>query len=113
MMSTSVQEGSTQRRGGDSGSVIGLDFDARFEALTGHGLRHAAEERCSAELSYVSLAGRRSRRLVDPYLLWLDPTAAGLYVTGYDHDRREVRTFHMDRIRGSDWHTQELGRVYP
>ncbi|MFN8549455.1 MAG: WYL domain-containing protein [Candidatus Eisenbacteria bacterium] len=62
-------------------------------------LRRAAEERCSVELSYASLAGRRSRRLVDPYLLWLDPTGAGLYLTGFDHDRSEVRTFLVGRIR--------------
>jgi proteasome accessory factor B len=62
-------------------------------------LRRAAEERRSVELSYASLDGRRSRRVVDPYLLWLDPMASGLYVTGYDHDRSEIRTFHVDRIR--------------
>jgi predicted DNA-binding transcriptional regulator YafY len=62
-------------------------------------LRQAAEERTSVELSYVSLAGRRSRRLVDPYLLWLEPAGAGFYLTGFDHDRREVRTFLLGRIR--------------
>ena len=60
-------------------------------------LRRGAEEHRTVELTYASLAGRRSRRFVDPYVLWVDPTAAALYVTGFDHDRREVRTFLVDR----------------
>lgn len=41
--------------------------------------------------------GRSSQREVDPYHLWY--TAGGLYLIAYDHRRREVRTFAVERIR--------------
>jgi proteasome accessory factor B len=62
-------------------------------------LRRAAEERRTVALVYTSLAGRRSRRSVDPYLLWFDPAAAALYFAGFAHDRGEVRNFLVDRVR--------------
>jgi predicted DNA-binding transcriptional regulator YafY len=93
-------------------STAGRRYEGRGPVVDA--LRRAAEERRSVGLSYTSLAERRSRRLVDPYLLWFDAAAAALYLTGFDHDRGEVRTFLVDRIRdlvctdrpfevGADW----------
>jgi proteasome accessory factor B len=62
-------------------------------------LRRAAEERRTVEVVYEPLDGGRGRRLLDPYLIWFDPVGSALYVAGWAHDRREVRTFLVDRIR--------------
>jgi predicted DNA-binding transcriptional regulator YafY len=46
---------------------------------------------------FTASRGRSSRREVDPYHLWY--VAGGLYLVAYDHRRREVLTFAVERIR--------------
>ncbi len=64
-----------------------------LEALT-----NAARERRTIKVRYFSFAQERetSRRL-DPYHLWYH--AGGLYVVGYCHTRKDVRTFAVERMR--------------
>jgi proteasome accessory factor B len=73
----------------------GRSYGDRADAL-----RRAAEERRTVEVLYESLSGaRRRRRLIDPYLMWFDAPSGALYFAGWAHDRREVRTFLVDRAR--------------
>lgn len=65
-------------------------------------IRRAAEDHRTVRLTYGSLGGRRSRRLVDPYVLWFDPARAALYFAGWAHDRQAVRTFLLDRVATAD-----------
>jgi proteasome accessory factor B len=61
-------------------------------------LRRAAQARSSVEIVYRALGDGQRRRRVDPYLLWLDPRSESLYLAAWAHDRRELRTFLVDRI---------------
>lgn len=61
-------------------------------------LARAIAARQTVQMRYFSAArGATSRREVDPYRLWY--VAGGLYLVAYDHRRREVRTFAIERIR--------------
>lgn len=52
----------------------------------------------SVELSYYSISRDRvSKRIIDPYKIWF--IEGGIYLIGYCHNRKEVRTFLVDRIR--------------
>jgi len=61
-------------------------------------LARAITRNRTVEMRYYT-AGRDStnRRKVDPYRLWY--AAGSLYLIGYCHVRRDVRTFAVDRIR--------------
>lgn len=64
-----------------------------LEALT-----NAARERRTVKVRYFSFAQEReSTRRLDPYRLWYH--GGGLYVVGYCHTRKDVRTFAVERIR--------------
>lgn len=61
-------------------------------------LSRAIAEHRTLRMRYFSAARRRTTwRDVDPYHLWY--AAGGLYLIAYDHWRREVRTFAVERIR--------------
>ncbi|MDP9416405.1 MAG: YafY family transcriptional regulator [Actinomycetota bacterium] len=62
-------------------------------------LAAAARERRTVQLRYTSFAGRESDRDVDPYGLVFH--SGRWYVSGHDHDRGEVRTFRLDRVRSA------------
>lgn len=81
-------------------SLAVMPAGRRYGAQAGvvEALRRAAEQRRSVEIDYTPLGGRPARRVIDPYLLWLDPRTEALYVAGWTHDRRAVRTFLVDRI---------------
>ncbi len=64
-----------------------------LEALTS-----AARARRTIRVRYFSFARERENtRRIDPYRLWYH--AGGLYVVGYCHTRKDVRTFAVERIR--------------
>jgi len=46
---------------------------------------------------YSASRNTTTRREVDPYRLWY--AGGGLYLIAYDHRRREVRLFAVDRVR--------------
>jgi predicted DNA-binding transcriptional regulator YafY len=61
-------------------------------------LMQAIAERRTVQMRYFSASQRRaSRREVDPYHVWY--ADGGLYLAAYDHRRREVRTFAVERVR--------------
>lgn len=58
----------------------------------------AIADRRTVQLRYLSAStGKTGRREIDPYHLWY--AAGGLYLIGYCHRRRDVRTFAVERIR--------------
>ena len=61
-------------------------------------LQAALRERCSVEAAYHSF-GRNvlTRRRLDPLHLWYQQ--GGVYLAAYCHQRREVRTFAVERFR--------------
>lgn len=61
-------------------------------------IRIALEQIRRVRMRYVPLRTTRAvTRQVDPYALWYQ--SGGLYLIGYDHLRKEERTFAVDRIR--------------
>jgi predicted DNA-binding transcriptional regulator YafY len=61
-------------------------------------LTRAIAERRTVQMRYFSASrGRGTRREVDPYHLWY--AVGGLYLIAYDHLRRDVRTFAVERVR--------------
>jgi len=61
-------------------------------------LNRAIAEHRTVQMRYFTASrGRSSRREVDPYHLWY--TAGGLYLIAFDHRRREVLNFAVERIR--------------
>lgn len=61
-------------------------------------LMRAIAERRTVQIRYFSASrGRTTRREVDPYHVWY--AAGALYLIAYDHGRREIRTFAVERIR--------------
>jgi predicted DNA-binding transcriptional regulator YafY len=63
-------------------------------------LADAARHHRTVRLSYTAWRGRASDRALDPYGLVLH--VGRWYVTGWDHERGEIRTFRMDRVRSVD-----------
>ena len=64
-----------------------------LEALT-----NAARERRTIRVRYFSFSSEReTNRRLDPYRLWFH--GGGLYVVGYCHTRKDVRTFAVERMR--------------
>lgn len=59
-------------------------------------LADAASARRAVTIDYTSWDGRTGSRALDAYGLVFH--TGRWYVTGYDHSRREVRTFRLDRI---------------
>jgi predicted DNA-binding transcriptional regulator YafY len=59
-------------------------------------LASAARERRRVRLRYRSWAGADSERDLDPYGLVLH--SGRWYVTGHDHQSRQIRTFRVDRV---------------
>lgn len=61
-------------------------------------LTRAIAERHTVQMRYYSASRQRTaRREVDPYRLWY--AGGALYLIAYDHRRREVRLFAVDRVR--------------
>ncbi|MGH7321093.1 MAG: helix-turn-helix transcriptional regulator [Candidatus Rokuibacteriota bacterium] len=61
-------------------------------------LTRAIAEHRSVQMRYFSASrGATTRREIDPYHLWY--AAGALYLIGYDHRHREIRTFAVERIR--------------
>jgi predicted DNA-binding transcriptional regulator YafY len=60
-------------------------------------LADAARRQRSVTLAYTAWRGRESTRGLDPYDLVLH--SGRWYVTGWDHESREIRTFRLDRVR--------------
>ena len=61
-------------------------------------ISRAIADRRTVQMQYLSASsGKSSRREIDPYHLWY--AAGGLYVIGYCHRHRDVRTFAVERIR--------------
>ena len=64
-------------------------------------LTEAARARRTIRARYLSFAREReTTRRIDPYRLWYH--GGGLYLVGYCHTRRDVRTFAVERIRRLD-----------
>ncbi len=63
-------------------------------------LADAARTHLTVTLSYTAWRGRESIRRFDPYGLVLH--AGRWYVTGWDHESGEVRTFRLDRVRSAE-----------
>jgi len=57
----------------------------------------AARRQRTVHLGYAAWRGRESQRDLDPYGLVLH--SGRWYVTGWDHDSGEIRTFRLDRVR--------------
>jgi predicted DNA-binding transcriptional regulator YafY len=60
-------------------------------------LAEAARGHHTVTLSYTAWRGRSSVRSLDPYGLVLH--SGRWYVTGLDHESREIRTFRLDRVQ--------------
>jgi predicted DNA-binding transcriptional regulator YafY len=63
-------------------------------------LADAARRHRTVTLSYTAWRGRASIRDLDPYGLVLH--SGRWYLTGWDHDTTEIRTFRLDRIRSAE-----------
>jgi predicted DNA-binding transcriptional regulator YafY len=63
-------------------------------------LADAARRQRSVTLAYTAYRGRESVRGFDPYGLVLH--SGRWYVTGWDHESREIRTFRLDRVRSAE-----------
>ena len=50
--------------------------------------------RCAVAFKYTDKDGNVTRRVVEPTTVW-ETKAGDLVLTGFCHDRREVRTFHI------------------
>ena len=63
-------------------------------------LNQAVLERRTLRIRYrTGSTGALSVRELDPYRVWY--RSGGLYVVGFDHKSREIRTFAVDRIRAA------------
>jgi len=63
-------------------------------------LNQAVLERRTLRIRYrTGRTGALSTRELDPYRVWY--RSGGLYVVGFDHKSREIRTFAVDRIRAA------------
>ncbi|HVN37529.1 MAG TPA: WYL domain-containing protein, partial [Myxococcota bacterium] len=63
-------------------------------------LNQAVLERRTLRIRYrTGRTGALSMRELDPYRVWY--RSGGLYVVGFDHKSREIRTFAVDRIRAA------------
>jgi predicted DNA-binding transcriptional regulator YafY len=62
-----------------------------------------------AEVHYRNVEGRRSKHLVEPYAMVVYRTS--LYLLGYSHSRKDMRTFMLDRISRVD--SLKEGFKYP
>jgi len=63
-------------------------------------LNQAVLERRTLRIRYrTGRTGALSVRELDPYRVWY--RSGGLYVVGFDHKSREIRTFAVDRIRAA------------
>ena len=63
-------------------------------------LNQAVLERRTLRIRYrTGSTGALSTRELDPYRVWY--RSGGLYVVGFDHKSREIRTFAVDRIRAA------------
>ncbi len=65
-------------------------------------LASAAAERRSLRVSYESLEGKKSERIIDVYAVYFDPDGGKLKVLGFDHQSGELRTFSVDHVRKVD-----------
>jgi predicted DNA-binding transcriptional regulator YafY len=63
-------------------------------------LADAASRHQSVTIAYTAWRGRDSVRGFDPYGLVLH--SGRWYVTGWDHESREIRTFRLDRVRSAE-----------
>jgi predicted DNA-binding transcriptional regulator YafY len=64
-------------------------------------LNQAVLERRTLRIRYrTGSTGALSTRELDPYRVWY--RSGGLYVVGFDHKSKEIRTFAVDRIRAAD-----------
>lgn len=69
----------------------------RYSEMVGR-IREATVARRRLEIAYHSLNSEHETvRKIDPYNMWF--TEGTIYVIGYCHTRREVRTFVVDRMR--------------
>jgi predicted DNA-binding transcriptional regulator YafY len=79
---------------------------ARFREAIGL-LNDAVVARRTLRMRYrTGRTGAVATRDLDPYRVWYK--AGGLYVVGFDHRSREIRTFAVDRIR----HLEPTGRTF-
>jgi predicted DNA-binding transcriptional regulator YafY len=77
---------------------IGSHKSYREHPQTIDALRRAIAEHRTVQMRYFTASrGRTSRREVDPYHLWY--AAGGLYLIAFDHRRREVLKFAVERVR--------------
>ncbi len=77
---------------------LGSHKSYREHRQTIDALNRAIAEHRTVQMRYFTASrGRSSRREVDPYHLWY--AAGGLYLIAFDHRRREVLKFAVERIR--------------
>ena len=79
-------------------SQLAIDY-SKHEAIL-EVLCRACEGRTTIRAAYYTESRRElTRRQIDPYCLYHDPQLEALYVFGWCHLRREVRTFAVHRFR--------------
>jgi len=78
-------------------SEIALDAQGEHAFAT---LSAAERASRSVRFSYRDKDGRRSTRTIDPYGFVIN--AGRIYCVGYDHDRRDKRTFAVDNVSAPD-----------
>lgn len=70
-------------------------------------LAHAITDRIPISFSYLSADLHHEQRHLDPY--GLGSRHGNWYLVGYDHDRKAIRTFRLDRIVDQIAHTTKRG----
>lgn len=79
-------------------SQLAIDYSQHAALL--ETLCRACEGRTTVRAVYYSESGRKlTRRDIDPYCLYYDPQLEALYLFGWCHLRRAIRTFAVHRFR--------------
>src|SRR5438132_8150330 len=73
--------------------------ELRFDAGVLLALGAAAHDRRRVRISYQARNGQTTERTVDPYGVVF--VSGRWYLSGWDHLRREARTFRLDRVRAT------------
>lgn len=70
-------------------------------------LAHAITDRISISFCYISADLQQEQRQINPY--GLGSRGGNWYLVGYDHSRKAVRTFRLDRIMDQVAHASQRG----
>lgn len=88
-------------------SQLAIDYSRHGAIL--ESLCRACETRRTAQVAYfVETRREETRRRIDPYQLYYDPSLEALYVFAWCHLRRAMRTFAVHRFRRVTLSTREF-----